>query len=309
MLPLRKIICATDFSEPAQWAWRRADELAAHFGAEVLLLHVAAPLPPLAGLSAYPGVAAPDMSGYEEAVSAQAEREMNALLAMKSDGVQARFEVRWGDAPATILATAAHEKADLIVMSSHGQGGWRRQVFGSVAEKVLRQSACPVLVVPAGEKSEDKLLPMTAIVAPTDFSEPSHAVLDVAGEWAAHFDAELYPLHVVAPLHQPGVIVSRARLEESVQADAVQKLYALVAERLPQVKKTHPIARRGRVAEQIADVAVAHKAQLIVISTHGAGGWQILFSGTAIDHALFGSVASNVLRLAMCPVLVLREKA
>jgi len=52
-----------------------------------------------------------------------------------------------GDAAAEIGRLATEEKADLIVLATHGWTGWRHLVFGSVAERVLREAPCPVLSV------------------------------------------------------------------------------------------------------------------------------------------------------------------
>jgi nucleotide-binding universal stress UspA family protein len=53
-----------------------------------------------------------------------------------------------GNVPETILKTAGEKEADLIVMGTHGLTGWRRLIFGSVTERVLRSAPCPVLAVP-----------------------------------------------------------------------------------------------------------------------------------------------------------------
>ena len=56
-----------------------------------------------------------------------------------------------------IVGLAAEENADLIVIPTHGESGWHRFVFGSVAEKVVRFAKCPVLTIQIpGEEKEDK---------------------------------------------------------------------------------------------------------------------------------------------------------
>jgi nucleotide-binding universal stress UspA family protein len=56
-----------------------------------------------------------------------------------------------GEAADEIVQMAKIEKADLIVIATHGVTGWRHLVFGSVAEKVIRLSERPVLVIPSHE--------------------------------------------------------------------------------------------------------------------------------------------------------------
>ena len=63
--------------------------------------------------------------------------------------VSFRTSVVQGRSADEIVKLAEREKADLIVISSHGESGWHRFMFGSVAEKVVRQAECPVLTVQA----------------------------------------------------------------------------------------------------------------------------------------------------------------
>jgi nucleotide-binding universal stress UspA family protein len=318
MLPLRSIICPTDFSELSREALQRAGELAAHFDAELCLLHVMQPLQPLMGLAPYAGVGAFDASSYEEAARAAAEQGLRALLEeYAGENVRVRSLLRQGYPADEIVGAAAREEADLIVIATHGRSGWRRHIFGSVTERVLRLAPCPVLVNPAREAIEEAtagtmgqpLLPLREIVCPTDFSAPSCAALKVAGEWATHFDARLWPLHVapiVPLLEQPALMADRARLEESMQADAVQRLYRVVQEQWPEAGEVQPLVKKGHAADEIVAVAAQQNAGLIVIATHGAGAGRCPMCGTALEHILFGSVTANVLRQASCPVLTLR---
>jgi nucleotide-binding universal stress UspA family protein len=64
-------------------------------------------------------------------------------------GVRIREEVRWGDRPADeIVEMAVEERADLLVMGTHGRGAVKRALIGSVASGVARRATCPVLLVP-----------------------------------------------------------------------------------------------------------------------------------------------------------------
>ncbi len=79
------------------------------------------------------------------------EPELRAVYDLaRQEGVEARPLLRTGDPAAKILEAAAGEKADLIVMTTHGRSGVGRWVLGSVAEKVLRQADRPVLVIRVG---------------------------------------------------------------------------------------------------------------------------------------------------------------
>jgi nucleotide-binding universal stress UspA family protein len=70
--------------------------------------------------------------------------------------IKARDQVIIGNPSQQIVETAKKESADIIVIATHGMTGWRRFIFGSVAEKVVRLAECPVLTVPAPSEEEQK---------------------------------------------------------------------------------------------------------------------------------------------------------
>jgi universal stress protein A len=151
MLPFKKILCPTDFSEPALVALKRADELARHFSAELLVMHV---IPSLPGPHTYadpPLATSFDVPMFQQQLAIQAEQMLKDLIT--SHKMRVRDIVTTGEAAPEILRVAEKEHVDLIVIASHGETGWRRLVFGSVAEKVVRQAPCPVLTIMAPAKA------------------------------------------------------------------------------------------------------------------------------------------------------------
>jgi len=150
MLPFRRILVTTDFSDTSLEALPIAVEIAAHFDAELLLVHVLpmdAPtpwdIPPYADF----GLASLPLPEYEAQVRQEVERRMELVASKHAQGVKVRTVLRRGDAATEIGLLATAEKADLIVLATHGWTGWRHLVFGSVAERVLREAPCPVLSV------------------------------------------------------------------------------------------------------------------------------------------------------------------
>ena len=147
MLPFKKILCPTDFSEPAFVALKRAEELARHFAAELFVAHI---IPTLPGPHLFPDPQAPlnfDVPLYQQELAIKAEQMLKELVSHHK--VATRNLVTTGEAAPEILRIAQQEQADLIIIASHGLTGWRRLVFGSVAEKVVRQATCPVLTIAA----------------------------------------------------------------------------------------------------------------------------------------------------------------
>lgn len=153
MLPFKKILCTTDFSEPSYEALKAANELALHFSSTLYLVHVVAPIPvfpvPTTTLSA--GVASGlNIQLYQQELKANAEKKLEEVREQKvSRDLQIYASVTQGIAADEIVRIAEKEKVDLIVIATHGETGWRRFIFGSVAEKVVRLSPCPVLTIRA----------------------------------------------------------------------------------------------------------------------------------------------------------------
>jgi nucleotide-binding universal stress UspA family protein len=152
MLPIRKLLVTTDFSDPARKGVLAADELALHFGAELLVVHVIPPshyVPP-AGTGGF------NPAKLTEEIQAMAKESLDQILQRDiSEKVSARSLMLLGPPADEIARTASEEKVDAIVISTHGLTGWRRFVFGSVAEKVVRLSPCPVITIPAGEEEQE----------------------------------------------------------------------------------------------------------------------------------------------------------
>jgi universal stress protein A len=152
MFPIKKILCPTDFSEPSLQAVDAAIEMAGSTGAEILLIHVVSPL----AASPHPGALhAFDTAAYLKEMLTYGRESMQRLIKEKIPAkVPVRSLVFAGNPSDEITRAAEDERVDLVVISTHGLTGWRRIVFGSVAERVVRLAPCPVLAIPAPEKAE-----------------------------------------------------------------------------------------------------------------------------------------------------------
>jgi len=140
---VKRIVCATDFSDAAEAAIVHAQGLAAALGAEILLLHVASEAP-LWSETVY----TPAVRRVFEGQRAWAAAALDSwVVALAGAGVPARARVEVGVAWEQILRVARDEAADLIVIGTHGRTGLNRLLLGSVAERVVREARCPVLTV------------------------------------------------------------------------------------------------------------------------------------------------------------------
>jgi nucleotide-binding universal stress UspA family protein len=145
MLNLKTILVATDFSDASQAALDYARGLAEKFEASLHVLHV---LEDLAAHAWTTEVYVAALPGVHEEMERQAQERLGALF---TDEERRRFRVRTalrlGSPFVEIIRYARDEHADLIVMGTHGRGAIAHMLLGSVAERVVRKAACPVLTV------------------------------------------------------------------------------------------------------------------------------------------------------------------
>jgi nucleotide-binding universal stress UspA family protein len=148
MLPLTKILCPTDFSEHSYEGLKVGRELALHFAAQMWLIHVIPPIPVYGPFPDLPIGTTFNIPLYQQELVAYSENALREVVEKRLlPEVSAQILVAVGDAAPQIVRAARQENFDLIVIATHGQTGWRRFVFGSVAEKVVRLAPGPVLTV------------------------------------------------------------------------------------------------------------------------------------------------------------------
>ena len=213
-----------------------------------------------------------------------------------------------GKPAAEILGRAATLPADLIVLGTHGAGGFERFVLGSVAEKLLRKAACPVLTVPPRARAA-AALPFKHLVCAVDFSDPSLAGLAFGCSLARQSGASLTILHVVEwPWAEPPApafdempreqAAALAEFRRYLETSAMTRLRTLVPEADQASCASQPAIRHGKPYVEILRVAEEVGADLIVIGVHGRN---------AAGLTLFGSTTNQVVRRASCPVLTLKQ--
>lgn len=146
MLPIKKILCPTDFSEPSYEAVRVANELAVHFSSWLCLLHVVS-LTPILSTTVVP--TAFDVNAYQKALEDSAREQLQKAVAqyISKELRNCRPVIVSGSAADEIIRIAEEEQADLIVIATHGLTGWRHLIYGSVTERVVQQAPCPVLAI------------------------------------------------------------------------------------------------------------------------------------------------------------------
>lgn len=141
---IRRVIVPVDGSKLAEQTLPWAADLARMLKAQLVFLHVY-PLGP-AGMT----------QRAEDVFDALRERMVRQCQLLRKKGVKARFAVRSGDAADRVLRFAGRN--DMILTTTHGWGGFKRWIFGSVAEKLIHEARIPVLVYKTFSQVKDKAL-------------------------------------------------------------------------------------------------------------------------------------------------------
>lgn len=277
------ILCAVDLSSHSSTVLQHADAIAEHFGARLIAATVA-------------GSEVSLSSPHGEA--ALRTFVLEALSGASHLGRPHELRVEVGAVAPAILAMARTEGVDLIVVGTHGVGGFRKHMFGSTTEGVLRHAEVPVLVVPpraADLHSLDdrrELRSIGTIVAPVDFSPLSRRDARVAAAIAGALSLPLLLVHVAAAAGVAGVI-DRARTAALDAESAHQQLDALRLG-LDASAAIETLVLQGNAADEIAALAERRHVGLVVMGLRGAGG--------AFGQGP-GSIAYRT--LCLCPALVL----
>jgi nucleotide-binding universal stress UspA family protein len=149
--PIQRILVPVDFSVHSKNALRYAVPIAGQFGASLHLVYVVEP-------TVYPadlGFGQVVMPGVEEELRERGFEELRALVEREiGERVKATSTVRTGKPYQEILVEADEQKADLIIVASHGHTGVEQILFGSTAMRIVRLAKCPVLTVRPQERKD-----------------------------------------------------------------------------------------------------------------------------------------------------------
>ena len=280
---MERILVPLDGSPLAEEVLPQVRRILRRVDSELLLVRATMPL-------AVPDGAASAAMDHEAAGKYLAELQGK----LSEEGIRVRAREQVGPAASVILSVAREEKATLISMATHGKSGLERLLMGSVAERVLRESPVPVLVVRpfwsyellprTTEKLENR--PIRTILVPLDGSDQARSILSHATEMAELFGARLVLLGVTGP---------EGRKPTKLSVEPGSYLHGIALELEGKGLKSVCDVREGRPAAAILETAKAHEADLIAMATHGRRG---------LARLVMGSVTEQVLREAACPMLV-----
>jgi nucleotide-binding universal stress UspA family protein len=245
---------------------------------------------------------------YLEKMIEQGERSsMDYLkgIAATFPGAAVDCSVEKGTAAETIIDKAARAKGTLIMMATHGRSGINRWVLGSVAEKVLRATNDPLLLVRATDQAPPEAeARLTSVIVPLDGSELAESVLPAVTELAKKLDLEIilfrafnipYSIYAGADGYYA---INFDQLIAEIKDEATGYLEKRTEEiRRKGVEKVSFLAKEGLSADEIISLGRQTPDNLIAMCTHGRSG---------VKRWVLGSVTETVVRHCGDPVLVIR---
>lgn len=314
----QRILVPLDGSKRAEQAIPIAAKIARSSGGSIILLRAVTALTNFAGYSMESSIMAQDVI----AADTEKAKAYLARIASSSDliNISTTLEAPLGDAAATILSTATVEKADIIVMCSHGDTGLKRWVLGSVAQKVARHSTIPVLILHEHAGIPNALHPQgerpVQIMVSLDGSPLAESALLPAAYLSAALSAPANgALHLVQILrfHEIEVYSENkniAEVREQVIADTKKYLLS-IEQRLfeGETADLHFTISSSiildcdvantliMVAEEGEEDEGFNGCDIIAMATHGRGGPQ---------RWVMGSVTERILGATRLPMFIIR---
>jgi nucleotide-binding universal stress UspA family protein len=297
-----RILVPLDGSKTAEKALPYARTLARRFALPVKLLVVV----DIAELATHLSAAnARYMDAMVESELKKSSEYLSGIVKTFKD-TAATYAVEKGRADEVIIEGAASEKQTLITMATHGRSGLHRWLLGSVAEKVLRATANPLLLVrAAGDTGSIGDVNLTSLVVALDGSELAETALPAAVEMAGTLNLEMillraYELPVSAYYGTGNYIAGYEDLKERVKEEAVNYLDGKVASvKAKGLQRVVSKVMEGPGAEEIIEYARGRAGALVAMCTHGRSG---------MSRWMLGSVTEKVVRHCGGPVLVISAK-
>jgi nucleotide-binding universal stress UspA family protein len=288
MLSIKKILLPLDFQEASVPVVHQVATLARHFRSEVVLAHVVTPLSYAAGM--LPGDYVPiNLDDLHKQLIRAAQNNLDNALGSELAGLTVSRVLLEGDPANEIVKAARDEKADLIGLPTHGYGGFRRFLLGSVTAKVLHDSEIPVWTAAHIAENPAREFTIRQILCAIDLSEHSARTLKVAAELASEFNARL-TLANITP-------VDEVYIDAISEPDTDWKLSFTEAAK-------GKVAQLQKEAGTTAEVYIGH-GDVPVVLHHAAKQTKadVLVMGRHASGARLHSTGYGIIRESPIPVL------
>ena len=287
----QSILVPIDFSELSNKVIQVAVDYATLFGAKLTLFHTYNSQPMV---SEYEGLG----MNFENLIAQNlledsiAER-MKRLTEEKvpKDLVQPPI-IELGTAAQSIIE--ASKNYDMVIMGTHGRTGFQRFILGSVAEKVIRGTDKPVLLV----EQFSKMFPIKKIMVTTDFSANSFKIFPLVVDLVKKTNAEVELVHVMSKEHFDDIshIDDLVKTRKGWMDDLEETFFLTISENLSK----EVIVSSKSVQEAIFELNFSRKYNMILMATLGK---------STLKHIVMGSTTASVARSVETAVMVLNPKA
>ncbi len=292
-------LAATDLSAPSRHAAQRAAMLARQSGGKLALIHVLEK----DALLELRRLFSPNAEELEQRMHAQAEQslaDLAAELGRTQPGATAPLRVDYHLQEGTVLTSIAEQAealgCNLVVVGAHGAGFMRHWLLGATAERLLRKTLQPVLVVKQAPQ-----LDYRTVLVPVDFSHWSKRAIALARSFSPQ--AALVLLHACeipfegkmrfAGIDEETILQHR----QKIKREALARLDELAHDAGLTPAQWQPLVAFANPPDFILEQEEEQSADLIVLGKHGTG---------MTEELLLGSVTKHVLGQARSDVLVVR---
>jgi nucleotide-binding universal stress UspA family protein len=286
MKPVNHIVFPVDFSERCRGAAHFVAAMAGRFEASLTLLHVVEPAHYVYGSPEFGGSA---LDNFQIRRLADSRIELDKFLEAELRPFNPARILVEGDAAHKIVECVAGNDADLIMMPTHGFGGFRRFLLGSVTSKVLHDSPRPVWT---GVHMEDapplEAIHCRGVICAVDLGPHSEAPMRWASKLAEEHQAPLTLVHATPAIEGRPAMYLDSELRQGLEWEA-RRLLTELRDRLDIAADIH--VHGGEPAAVIRDAAEKRRADVVVIgrATSGAG--------------LLRAHGYSIIRHSPCPVV------
>ena len=297
-MQLKKIICATDFSDLSNHAVTYGVSLASEFNAKLYLCHVI----DLSSATMY-GEAT---YGFEPQLMHMEDYAHTRLKKIMADH-QIDWEplVTTGSAADEVARLAEEKGVDMAIAATRGRAGLKRLILGSVTEHLMRTLHCPLLTVHGSEQdtavSIGKEMEFKRILVGCDFSPDSNLAFQYGLSLAQEFQSELHLVHVIEPPIYKDVHKSDEDAREVIRKRLHKQLNDKLEEMVPVEAfnwcKPKMSLLAGYPHEELSKYADIQSIDLLVLGVRGHG---------LVESLFVGSTTERVIRKARCAVLSVR---
>lgn len=287
----KKILVPLDGSELAEVALPAAEKLAGQLGSEITLVYV--------------NESTKRLEKDTDLIPAYLRKIVESV---KERDIQIKSVILSGNPAEQIVEYADAENIGLIVMATHGQSGIRRWPLGSIADKVVRATTRPVLLIRArGPRPQvrEYVTPHKVLV-PLDGSKEGEAIIPYIEEIASRIKLEVILLQVLARgygflSYDVDLTAEQMESDEASAAAYLNRVASRLKAKGMAVITAAILSERiepSNPAEEIIRFADEQQVDVTAMTTHGRSG---------VGRQVFGSVAERILREGNTPLMLVRS--